>query len=410
MKRFFLFGLLIIAAIGLPVTVVHAQPAQQPSLEPGCSPEMWNYLQDQADATRARNKAYEREILNRQQSTLYLTCYDQAMAMSAKLGLIFSDDINPAPPPADTLVFPAVAYADWGAAHPTLAMDLNTVVNPEFNNWLDAPVAAPALFNFLPQWLETTPVALVNELTTVATAQEATIALIAAFMGTDAIQSGLYNNGPLGIMAINGLVNGLPYTPLQGLPQQNMMYSQLLSQLMIQQGAIMTTGPDARTHVMTPLIQALVQAIGAVTDTCTRADDLWDKLDPAYVTTDAGVFYPPEGQYYPFSPYYTLKDFLTINPAPSTSPPPYPDTPPNGQPPPLNTPDFMEELGNATDSAALKQALNDIGSNTSDPQDIQNSQAPLGKAGNSPLWPAPPVFFPKQSGQAYTAQDVINQM
>ena len=367
MKRFFLFALLIFATIGLPVTVVHAQ-----TMDPGCSPEMWGYLKDQANATRARNKAYEREILHRQQSTLYLTCFDQAMALSARLGMIFSDDIYPNPPPANTLVFPTPAYPDWGAARPTLAMDLNTVVNPEFDNWLSHPVAPPALFNFLPQWLETTPALLDNKLTPLAIAQQAIIGGIVGFQAGDAAMSAQYNAM---VVAINSLVQMLPTMPLESLPPADTQYMVMMTELQT-----LVAGIETTRGAMNPFISALATVLADFKPNCTRIDDVWDKLDPGYVTTDAGVFYPPEGKYYPFTPYYTLKDFLTNNP---------PQSPPA-------TPDFVQELSNATDSAALSQALADL-------------QDPLSTVGKTTLWPAPPTFNQKQQ-EDYTAADVIEQM
>ncbi len=108
MKRFFLFALLISALIGLPVTASYGQAV----LDPGCSPDVFTLLGHQADAVRARNRAYEREILNRQQSTLYLTCFDQALVLSSRLGYIFSDNVPADPPPENTIVFD-----DGGGGH-----------------------------------------------------------------------------------------------------------------------------------------------------------------------------------------------------------------------------------------------------------------------------------------------------
>jgi len=366
MKKLLLSGLVILAFLGLPVVSVEAQQA----LDPGCSPDMWGYMQHQADAVRARNRAYEREILHRQQSTLYLTCYDQAMAMSAKLGLIFSDLIYPNPPPANYLVFPNVAYPDWGATQPTLGLDLNNVVNPVFNTWLiggPPTIPPPALFNFLPQWFAQQN----NQLGLQAIVLNEIMAGIAAIQaGGNPPATGTYNAL---VQQINALVNSMPNTPIQGLSPLNTAYTTMIAQL----EAVATSFESTEAPTMGNVMYQLAQVILSFQDTCTREDDLWDKLDPAYNTQDVGVFYPPEGQYYPFTPYYTLKDFLTNNP---------PQSPPA-------TPDFVQELGDATDSNALKQALNDL-----------NNE--LDHAGQSPLWPAPPQFSQPNA----SAQDVINQM
>jgi len=374
-------------AVGLPVTAVYAQ-----TTEPGCNPQMWGYLEDQANATRARNKAYEREILNRQQSTLYLTCFDQAMALSAKLGVIFSDNITPAPPPANTTVFPGVVYPDWGAAQPTLAIDLNNVVNPVFDNWLiggPPAVPAPALFNFLPQWLEQTPVQLTNQLTVLATAEEAIIASIAAFQVTDAANvAATYTSL---VSTINTFVQGLPIVPIQNLPPDVTQYQVYTTQLSL----AVTSIEGSRTAGMTSLLASLASTVAAFPYTCTRTDDLWQQLDPAYDVTKPGVFYPPAGMntsgspiYYPFSPYYSLMDFLGASGTPpsqaTTQTPQWQST---------GTPDFIQEMENTTDNAALNQALKDL-------------TGPFWmSSGSNAIWPAPPNF-----SSVFLAQDIINQM
>jgi hypothetical protein len=391
MKRIFLFGLLMIFSIGLPVATVQAQ-----QLDPGCSSEMWGYMKDQADLIRSRNKAYEREILHRQQSTLYLTCFDQSMAVSAKLGLIFSDQINPAPPPANTTVFPNLTYADWGASLPTMAMNLDTIfdTNPpaEFNNYLiggPPPIASPARFNFLPEWHEND-----NQLTLVAQAQQLILTQIMGWLAGDQAQAQSYTAA---VTAINQFINALPTTPLQGLPQENIAYTTVLIPGLQQ---LVTTITTARGSIGGPLIAALAGAVTDFQDTCTRADDLWDKVDPAYgpvypdPATEPGVFYPPEGQYYTFTPYYTLKDLLSRN---QQLQEPWHNAP--------DTVDFTQELSNATDSAALKQALQDVGDETV--QNMQNAKEPLGKIGNSPLWPqVPPLGTPNPPSAAGVIQNM----
>jgi len=413
MKRFFSLAVLISALLGVSVTAVQAQ-----SLDPGCSTEMWGYLQDQANATRARNRAYERELLHRQQSTLYLTCFDQAMAVSAKLGAIFSDPIPGTIPPANTLAFNAgasglpvpgavtpgtVAYPDAGILEPTLAMDLGTVVNPEFDNWLSqsAPQPAPAsgasnptMFNFLPPWDPTK-----NQLTILDTALAAIeTALKLAFTTAQATEEGTYTGL---VMQINQLVQAMPTTQLEALPGDLTTYSTDIGQLTAAATAISTAlaGGDSGVSSLTGLTAAF-------TLNCTRFDDIWDTVDPTYDTTKVGAFYPPEGQFFAFTPYYPLKDFLG---APGTTPA---QTSPTANPGGA-TPDFLQELGNTTDSAVLKQALSDMGSAKGDTQSIlnDNSNSPLGKAGISPVWPAPPAFPGISSdGVPPSAQTVINAM
>lgn len=424
MKRIYLFTLLVLTFLSLSVTAGYTQ-----QLDPGCSPTMWSYMEDQADAMRARNKAYEREILNRQPSTLYLTCFDQAMALSARLGFIFSDNVMPNPPPANTVVFDdgsdgikppgadaasgTVAFPGWGAQQ-SLAIDLYNVVNPEFDNWLDATAPSPAgLFNFLPQWVpgpanNQANNQLTKMVMTPSTGLAAIITQIQNFQnGPDA------DNGPVTsctnpppppphadekdyialVMDINDLIKSFPTITLTDLPTALDKYTTLTGWLDCLVKAIETN----RDKVMAPLLAQLKTDVMNVTMGCTRMDDMWNTLDSAFDQNPPpgtlGAFYPPEGKYYLFSPFYTLGDLLNYGAPP----------PPPGQPPtltkPLVTPpkssamaDFVQELNNTTDNDALQHALDDLA-------------GPLAQAGNDPLWPAPPVF--KQNA---TMQDIINAM
>jgi len=119
------------------------------STEPGCDPQIMGFLDDLANAVRVRNRAYEMEILSRNESTLGLTCFDQAMRLSTRLGYIFSDVIpaDPPPPIQNYVVFTSkFAYSMFGARQ-LLAKRMNDVI--------DLPTTPPGMFdefmsNFLP--------------------------------------------------------------------------------------------------------------------------------------------------------------------------------------------------------------------------------------------------------------------
>jgi hypothetical protein len=364
MKRIFLFAFLISALLGLPVTAGSAPPV----LDPGCSPDVFTLLIDQASAIQARNRAYEREILNRQESTLYLTCFDQALALSSRLGYIFSDNIIPDPPPENTVAFDdSFAYHNWGA-YMTLANDLNVVVSPMLDDWLDGiAVPAPALFNFLPQWLPAN-----NAMENLAAAVGVFARAIYAFQhGADLVNVQAW----IAIInQINALVNTFPTLPWVDLGPAVAEYNTLVAKLEAELKVI-----DAdRLRVMVPLLADIKNAIFNTTMTCTRLDDLWDKLDPGFNQNPppgtAGAFYPPEGKYYLMSPYYSLEQLV------------------NGPPWAGAMADFTQELTNVTDAAILAQALTDL-------------MGPLSQVGQSPVWPAPPVF-----PAGADAQTIINQM
>ena len=393
MKRIFLFVLLISAVLGLPVTAGYAQQA----LDPGCSQEMMNVLQDQADAVRARNRAYEREILNREPSTLYLTCFDQAMVLSSRLGYIFSDNVPANPPPANTVVFTdgpngtvppgagaapgTLAFPGWGARH-LLALDLDTVVSPELDNELTN--------NFLPPWTQAN-----NQLTQLVTTLQPIITQIINFQtGADANNETLYIAL---VMKIDALVNSFPTLALPALPAAEAKYTADIALL----NALITTIESLRQTNMGKYLASLKEAVFDPTMPCTNMDDLWNGAknfaDPN--TTD---FIPPEGNYYPLSPYFTLADllnnggqaaqpFFVLAPGlvlPQKSPVAAQVPPPNNA-----TLDFYQEL--KTDSPILNQALSDLST---------QGAPPFAAPGNSTLWPLPPVFTPGSNALAIIKQ------
>ena len=336
-------------------------------MDPGCDVDVMTLLEHQVDAVRARNRAYEREILNREQSTLYLTCFDQAMVLSSRLGFIFSDNVVPNPPPANTVVFgpQPLAYPDWGATH-TLAIDMDTVVSPILDGELTTPVTSPgpAQFNFLPK------PSLPNALTTLVLTLKTLTAQIANFQqsGQDAANVAAYISL---VTQINNLVNGFPSELWSNFHADLLAYNNLVSQL----NAAITLVQQDRNNVIAPLLNTIhTDTMNPAMD-CTKLDDAWDNYSKAQAT--AAQFYPPEGQYFTLSSYYTLQDIMQ-----GTFPP--------GSPP---TTDFTQELATSVDSSILQAALADL-------------SGPLSQPGiNNPIWPQPPTFSPTD-----VALDVIKQM
>ncbi len=250
-----------------------------------------------------------------------------------------------------------------------LALDLNTVVSPMFDNWLDAVVPAPALFNFLPQWMPGN-----NQMTQLAATLQAVMAQIAAFQAVPNGPDTINVTAWIALVAqINKLVDSFPTLAWAALGPAVKLYDTLVAQL----DALLKKIDADRLAVMGPLLAELKADVMKTTMACTRLDDLWDKLDPAFDQNPPpgtlGAFYPPEGNYYPLSPYYPLADILNVPPSPPA------------------TPDFVAELKNTTDSAVLAQALADL-------------TGPLSQAGVSPVWPAPPVFAPNADANAIIQQ------
>ena len=394
MKRAFLFTLLVSTVLCLSAVACYAAP---PPLDAGCDPAVMTLLQDQADAVRARNRAYEREIIDREQSTLYLTCFDQAMVLSSRLGYIFSDVIpgvdaaHPAPPPANVIAFTAgaggtvppgappgsgtVLYPDWGAQR-TLAGDLNSVISPVLNGELSAPVAAPAMFNFLP------PLPNPNALETLNAALAGFINSINIFQtGVDATDPVASESTYIALVSqIDTLVQGLPSALWTDLPADNTLYDTLTAKLT----DMIKTIVDRRNAQMGTWLAGIKNAIMTANfnPPCTRLDDMWDNYTQAQAQS-AG-FFPSEGTlYFPLTPYYTLAEILAV---------------PANQPYAAPANFFTRELQQTTDSAILAQALADLSGPLSQPQ-----AGPPWPAGT--VWPAPPQFAPTD-----VALDIIKQM
>lgn len=98
--------------------------------DPRCDTGVKQAIQDQADAVQVRDRALAGGIVTRPEPTAGLSCMDQAMGVTGRLGNIFSDRHDDAVPPANTVVFtPELAYPDWGAGD-FLLKNLDTAITP----------------------------------------------------------------------------------------------------------------------------------------------------------------------------------------------------------------------------------------------------------------------------------------
>lgn len=165
MRRAFFPALLILTLLGFSVTAAQAQ------LAPGCNQQIMDIQVRHSDAMRTRDKAYERQILKHSEPTAGLTCFDQSMRLTARLGQIFSD-LTPTPPilpdsgvgrafeptwPDLLHPYPhAVVYPDWGV-YSLLASYLNTNLTPilvqnlrNFVFYLGVPTFTDVLSSIIP--------------------------------------------------------------------------------------------------------------------------------------------------------------------------------------------------------------------------------------------------------------------
>ncbi|MDE1153128.1 MAG: hypothetical protein PW788_11380 [Micavibrio sp.] len=95
---------------GLSVTAAYAD-----DMRAGCSPDVWKAQGNKANALRVRDKAYARQIIKQNDNAPGMTCYDHALALSSRLGQMFSDTYaGNAFAGANTQIFGAVYDATSG--------------------------------------------------------------------------------------------------------------------------------------------------------------------------------------------------------------------------------------------------------------------------------------------------------
>lgn len=151
-KRFSVLAMLYVLLAGAPALVLGFAHEARAATAPGCESDgpgggLWGIMTRHADVQRVRDKAYTR-IIKQSDSSLAMTCFDKALALSARLGAIFSD----APPAAAIpAAIPAVfgngvIYNTWAGmglspqGRPnTLANAYGRVVTPALSAYLSDP-------------------------------------------------------------------------------------------------------------------------------------------------------------------------------------------------------------------------------------------------------------------------------
>lgn len=115
------------------VSTAQAEPA-------GCDPEFQQIQKNHAEAQVAADQAMAKEIIEQPDSVLALSCFDQAMAASAKAGSIFSDEQPTFTPSWNALISTGLGMALDGPFGPgttkTLASQIGPVVQPSVDDLL----------------------------------------------------------------------------------------------------------------------------------------------------------------------------------------------------------------------------------------------------------------------------------
>ena len=334
-----IFAILLTAVLLSLSVTAHAQTA------PGCAPEMLETQSNRSDALRVRDRAYQREVVKRTDPSLGMTCFDQALGVTARLGNIFSDRFPYDVPAPDTNVFtPPLAYPRWGADE-ILLDELDRVVMPVLTNYVDDFGGA------LSEILGTT---LVTDLYS------------AILSPISAIQAAV-DSFASDIAAIQTAINTiLTIANTLSLPLPSATIIAIVAALKAAQSfaqSLIDALISAMNALVKPLIDALMAVImGPATDIdCDRMAQLWNDGDPfggAASIQGNGI---EDGV-----PYMTIAELLS-------------GAVPGG-------PDFMQELSNTFNVTILTDAANDL-------------TGALAGPGSMPSWQTVP-FFPVGTGTA----------
>lgn len=320
------------------------------ALKEGCNPDFNKNQQNHANAIRVRDKAYTRETVKRNDTALGMTCFDQAMGLTSRLGLIFSDVIPDVPPPPNTTVFtPPLAYPEFGADE-YLIEALGDVVEPVLSSYLDDFVGTA------------------SDLLGLGTATSLFSAILGGITGTIGSITGLIS-GFLGtITTLNGWIStitGIANTLSLPLPAAAIMaVTAFLNTVQSTISTMMSSIQSAMSAAIMPVINSITSYIaGPATDmTCDRIEKLWSTATP---TADAA---PIEGAGIEGgTPYFEYEKLLTGAPAGVGS-------------------DLLAELTAGTNGTILSDAMADL-------------TGPLAAPGTLSSWKIAPIF-PAGTGTA----------
>lgn len=352
MKNIFLIACFSLLLSCLSVTAVMAT-------QPGCDASrggMLDVMQNHASALRVQDRAYAREIIKRNDPSLGLTCFDQALGLTSRLGLIFSDDITIPPALPNASVFQApIQYPLFGAEQ-WLLVDLNTVITPVLNNYLDdfTGTLSEPLGTTIGNWL----MGIVRALSGTLSAITDYISTMMGFIGSLSEIMDTINE----ILRLLGLASPLAVASLSAL------FNSTLTDIL---DMFISTTLATISSFLTPLLSNIIVALtGSLTDmNCNRIDQIWNGGSGA-----PGGFVGVEGSGIESgTPYFNFEALV-------------------GRAVSGGGFDLMDELANTKNSAILRKALSDL-------------KGPLSAPGIMPSWKAVPVI---PAGASVT--DIIKRM
>ena len=412
MKKFLMIALFAAGLLGLSVTASYAGA----NCMPGCDcpsqaapnpPAAWapggyapaaqgngmmnhsgvlGLLENHSNSMRLRDKSYGRQMVFQNDNGIGMTCFDHALALTSRLGSIFSDAGAPNQfPAANSVVFLSPIFSPAAGTDKYLLDALNTVVTPQisnhendFTNSLSNNLGATFLSGFL-------------------------TALMAAFNGLLAPITAAISVLNTAISSFNTAVNTLKtavriLSMIVGVPAYYIVIQGFITAInaaLAAVKAIINGIVKAAQTALRTVVQALMSwlmggatsmaaASGSGTGECDRIQELWGNGQPGTFQTNAAPDWEralTQTGRQGGTPYFSFGQLLSMNPPGAGA-------------------NLLGELTNASNSGIVNGALADIGAGGG-----------LNKPGNILTWPTtPPPPLKSFMPGGVTIQTIVNGM
>jgi hypothetical protein len=391
MKKFLMIALFALGLLGLSVTASYAGA----NCAPGCDcptqaapnpPAAWapggyapaaqangmmnhsgvlGLLENHSNTMRLRDKSYGRQMVFQNDNGIGMTCFDHALALTSRLGPIFSDAGAPNQfPAANSTVFLSPIYSPAAGNDKFLLDALNTVVTPQisnhendFTNSLSNNLGATMLSGFL--------AAIMAAFNGLLGPVNAAIAALNTAISTFNTAVNLLKNA----IRILSMVIGVPayFIVVQGFITA--INAALAAVKAIINGIVKAAQTLIRTAVQALLswlmggATSMAAASGTGTGECDRIQELWGNGQPGTFQTNAS----PDWERALTStgrqggtPYFSFGQLLSMAPPGAGA-------------------NLLSELTNGSNSGIVNGALADIGAGGG-----------LNKPGNILTWPTSP--------------------
>ncbi|TAL35521.1 MAG: hypothetical protein EPN97_07020 [Alphaproteobacteria bacterium] len=326
-------------------------------------------LENHSNSMRLRDKGYARQIIPQNDNGLGMTCYDRALALSARMGSIFSD-VAPAGafPGANSVVFKSPIFSPAAGTDKYLIQALNDVVLPQLQNHvndftdslsdnLGATVASAFMAAIM---------AAFNALLAPIMAAITTLNTAMSTLNT------LFGTLKTAIRMLQ-FVTGVPFFPVVTgfLAAINAAWTAVRNFITATINAIQATIRGLVNALLGWLMggaTSMAAASGSGSGDCDRIQQLWGNGQPASFMTNAGPNWEralTQTGRQGGTPYFSFGDLLSMNPAGAGA-------------------NMIQELGNASNSTIVNSVLGDIGAGGG-----------LNRPGNILSYPTSPPAFPR---------------